>query len=111
VKKIICIFCGVLLTQSACDLQPKVVSFPDTVGDFISARYPALLADPNTNPEIYNSAASDYGVYASPELYGTVSDDDYVVYASVDDYTMPLQNESVALYGQDIAVENTTADD
>ena len=110
-KKIICIFCGVLLTQSACDLQPKVVSFPDTVGDFISARYPALLADPNTNPEIYNSAASDYGVYASPELYGTVSDDDYVVYASVDDYTMPSQNESVALYGQDIAVENTTADD
>lgn len=78
-KKIMLIFVGVLLTQTACDLQPKVLSLPDSVGEFISARYPALLADPDKYPEIYNSAATDYGVYASPELYGTSPSDDYVV--------------------------------
>jgi len=79
---------------AACDLQPKIVALPDTVGEFISARYPTLLADPTTQPEIYNSAATDYGVYASPELYGTAaSADDYVLYASVDDYIVPPQPE------------------
>ena len=103
---------GVLLTQSACDLQPRVVSFPDTVGEFISARYPALLADPYANPEIYNSAASDYGVYASPNLYGTESGDDYVTYAGVNDYIVPPQSETnaAALYGQEI-VSETPSDD
>ena len=78
-----------------CDLQPKIVTLPDTVGDFISARYPALLADPNTNPEIYASAATDYGIYASPNLYGTetASSSDYVTYASVDDYIIPPQTQ------------------
>ncbi len=90
-KKFIWIFAGVLCTQTACDLQPKIMSLPDSVGDFISARYPALLADPNVNPEIYNSAATDYGVYASPELYGTDTNDDYVMYASVNDYIIPPQ--------------------
>ena len=79
------------MTQTGCDLQPKVVSFPDSVGDFISARYPALLADPDKFPEIYNSAATDYGVYAAPELYGTDTTNDYVMYASVDDYIVPPQ--------------------
>ena len=75
---------------AACDLQPKIVAFPDTIGEFITARYPALLADPATQPEIYNSAAADYGVYAAPELYGTgVTTDDYVLYSSVDDYIVP----------------------
>ena len=101
-----------LLTQSACDLQPRVVSFPDTVGEFISARYPALLADPYASPEIYNSAATDYGVYASPNLYGTESTDDYVMYASVNDYIVPPQSETnvAALYGQEI-VSETSSDD
>ncbi len=102
-KKIICILSGVLLTQTACDLQPRILSLPDSVGDFISARYPALLADPNTHPEIYNSAATDYGIYASPELYGTDGADDYVVYASVDDYVVPSQDPDVGaefMYGQ-----------
>lgn len=90
-KKIILIFTGILLTQTGCDLQPKVVSLPDSVGDFISARYPALLADPDKFPEIYNSAATDYGVYAAPELYGTDTTNDYVMYASVDDYIVPPQ--------------------
>ena len=90
-KKFVWIFVGVLFTQTACDLQPKILSFPDTVGDFISDRYPALLADPYAQPEIYNSAAVDYGVYASPDLYGTESNDDYVMYASIDDYAMPAQ--------------------
>ncbi|MBQ2859216.1 MAG: M23 family metallopeptidase [Alphaproteobacteria bacterium] len=88
-KKIILIFAGILLTQTGCDLQPKVLSLPDSVGDFISARYPALLADPDKFPEIYNSAATDYGVYAAPELYGTDTTNDYVMYASVDDYIVP----------------------
>lgn len=111
-KKILLILSGVLLTQSACDLQPRVVSFPDTVGEFISARYPALLADPYASPEIYNSAASDYGVYASPNLYGTESGDDYVTYASVNDYIVPPQSETnaAALYGQEI-VSETPSDD
>lgn len=90
-KKIILIFAGILLTQTGCDLQPKVVSLPDSVGDFISVRYPALLADPDKFPEIYNSAATDYGVYAAPELYGTDTTNDYVMYASVDDYIVPPQ--------------------
>ena len=93
-KKIFLIFMGVLVTQTACDLKPKITSLPDSVGDFISARYPALLADPNVNPEIYNSAASDYGVYASPELYGSDAGDDYVLYASVNDYVMPVYDEN-----------------
>ena len=111
-KKILLILSGVLLTQSACDLQPRVVSFPDTVGEFISARYPALLADPYASPEIYNSAATDYGVYASPNLYGTESSDDYVMYASVNDYIVPPQSETnvAALYGQEI-VSETPSDD
>ena len=77
------------LFAAACDLQPKILSLPDDVGDFIASRYPALLADPETQPEIYNSAATDYGVYASPELYGAPRGDDYVTYASVDDYIVP----------------------
>lgn len=102
-KKFYLFLCGAaVLTLSACDLQPKILSLPDTVGEFISARYPALLADPETQPEIYNSAATDYGVYASPELYGSVGTDDYVVYASVNDYIIPPQNSdvnAVNLYG------------
>ena len=103
-KKIISICLGIALTQTACDLQPRVVLFPDAVGDFISARYPALLADPNTNPEIYNSAVTDYGVYESPDLYGTESVEDKVVYAGADDYTMPVQPEishSEPIYGSE----------
>lgn len=92
-KKFVWIFVGVLFTQTACDLQPKISSLPDSVGDFISDRYPALLADPYAQPEIYNSAVTDYGVYASPELYGTETTDDYVMYASVDDYIVPPQDE------------------
>ena len=105
-KKFIWIFAGILITQTACDLQPKVVSFPDSVGDFISARYPALLADPNQYPEIYNSAATDYGVYASPQLYGTYSGDDYVMYASVDDYIIPPQVADVDV-GAEIVVDKS----
>lgn len=103
-KKIILIFAGVLLTQTGCDLQPKVLSLPDSVGDFISARYPALLADPDKYPEIYNSAATDYGVYAAPELYGTDTTNDYVMYASIDDYIVPPQITSVDM-GAEIADE------
>ena len=101
-KKFFLICIGIILTQTACDLQPRVMSFPDSVGDFISARYPALLADPNTNPEIYNSAVTDYGVYESPDLYGTESVEDDIVYASADDYTMPVQSDatySESMYG------------
>ena len=86
------IFAGLIITQTACDLQPKILTLPDSVGEFISQRYPALLADPNVNPEIYNSAVTDYGMYASPDLYGRDAADNYVEYASVDDYIVPPQN-------------------
>jgi murein DD-endopeptidase MepM/ murein hydrolase activator NlpD len=76
------------LCLCACDLQPKIVSIPDNIGLFIEDRYPTLLADPQNQPEIYNSAVTDYGVYASPELYGSSKMEDYVLYASVDDYVL-----------------------
>ena len=103
--------CVILSLCVGCDLQPKIISLPDTVGEFISSRYPALLADPNAQPEIYNSAASDYGVYASPQLYGSVGTDEYVTYASVNDYIVPPQNDATgdsALYGAPTA-NNATA--
>jgi LysM repeat protein len=78
-----------LLVLSACDLQPKITSMPDSIGEFISTRYPALLADPITESDVYNSAATDYGVYASPDLYGAPGAEDYILYASVDDYKLP----------------------
>ncbi len=84
---------------AACDLQPRILSLPDTVGEFISARYPALLADPETQPEIYNSAATDYGVYASPELYGSVGTDDYILYASVNDYVLAPTPDDAGVAG------------
>lgn len=105
-KTSVLFLCVFLAFGTGCDLQPKITSLPDTVGEFISTRYPALLADPNTQPEIYNSAASDYGVYASPQLYGSVGTDDYVMYASVDDYIVPPQNNDApdsVLYGAPVA--------
>lgn len=90
----------------ACDLQPRILSLPDSVGDFISARYPALLADPDSQPEIYNSAASDYGVYASPELYGGGDVDDYVLYADVADYMLPAVAASMDA-GPDVTTGET----
>ncbi len=87
------VFALCVLVLSACDLQPKIASIPDSIGMFIEDRYPALLADPDTQPEIYNSAVTDYGVYASPELYGSAKVDDYVLYASVDDYVLVPEKE------------------
>ncbi len=100
---------------SSCDLQPKIAALPDTVGEFISARYPAMLADPETQPEIYNSAVTDYGVYASPELYGTSDVDDYLLYSSVDDYTLKSQPQPtvpvVEYGGQAVIAAPATVDD
>ena len=90
-KKFSLFFIWAILCVAGCDLQPRIVALPDTVGEFITSRYPTLLADPKSEPEIYNSAATDYGVYASPELYGASSVDDYVLYSSVDDYIVPPQ--------------------
>ncbi len=105
---------GILPILSACDLQPKITSFPDTVGEFINQRYPTLLADPNTQPEIYNSAAADYGVYAAPELYGTYASDtdDYVMYASVNDYILPPADADVvqSVVGNVTDVDNKDTD-
>ena len=89
------VFALCVLVLSACDLQPKIASIPDSIGMFIEDRYPALLADPDTQPEIYNSAVTDYGVYASPELYGSAKVDDYVLYASVDDYVLVPEKTEV----------------
>ena len=85
------------LVLCACDLQPKIASIPDNIGMFIETRYPALLADPQSQPEIYNSAVTDYGVYASPELYGSSNIDDYVLYASVDDYVLVPEEEVITV--------------
>ena len=101
----ICVFCTIVLC--ACDLRPKIASIPDNIGMFIENRYPALLADPVSQPEIYNSAVTDYGVYASPELYGSANIDDYVLYASVDDYVLVPQDEE----STDEEQENQTVSD
>lgn len=87
-------FCASVLVACG-DLQPKIASIPDSIGEFISQRYPALLADPENQPEIYNSAVTDYGVYASPELYGSETVNDYVLYASADDYVLAPQKSEV----------------
>ena len=86
----------------ACDLQPKIASIPDSIGMFIEDRYPALLADPQTQPEIYNSAVTDYGVYASPELYGSAKMEDYVLYASVDDYVLVPETKEVEIVKEQV---------
>ena len=100
---------------AGCDLHPRILALPDSVGDFISERYPALLADPVTEPDIYNSAATDYGVYASPELYGSSTTDDYVLYASVNDYIVPpaaQENESATTVNDTTdSADYTAADD
>ena len=95
---------------SSCDLQPKIASIPDDIGAFISDRYPALLADPVEQPEIYNSAVTDYGVYASPELYGSENVDDYVLYASVDDYVLAPQDEDTTIISKVNKEEPTIQD-
>lgn len=93
-KKIFCafLFIGFL---SACDLQPRIASIPDDVGDFISSRYPTLLAEPDS--EIYKTAVADYGMYASASEYGNgdITDADYVLYSPADDYMMPAQDTDV----------------
>ena len=48
------VFCTLIV--SACDLQPKIASIPDNVGDFISTRYPTLLAEPDS--DIYEISPS-----------------------------------------------------
>lgn len=71
------------------DIQPKVVSIPDEIGNFIFNRYPALLADPETEPEIYNSAVMDYETYEDyNSLYGSSNIDDYILYSSINDYNL-----------------------
>lgn len=95
-KKLLCVFvCVISVIMTGCDLQPKIASIPDNVGDFISTRYPTLLAEPDS--EIYETAVADYGVYASPAVYGNgdVTGDDYVLYSSTDDYMMPAQDTYV----------------
>lgn len=95
-KKLLCVFaCVISVIMTGCDLQPKIASIPDNVGDFISTRYPTLLAEPDS--EIYETAVADYGVYASPAVYGNgdITGDDYVLYSSTDDYMMPAQDTYV----------------
>ena len=86
---------GLISVIGGCDLQPKISSIPDSVGDFISERYPTLLAEPDS--EIYKTAVADYGVYASPTVYGNgdMTADDYVLYSSTDDYMMPAQDTEI----------------
>ena len=112
-KKITSIFLiGILLFLAGCDLHPKIISLPDSVGEFISERYPALLADPNTQPEIYNSAVSDYGVYKSSNINESYNTNTNVMYGNIDDSVMPEQEKKsdnylvVPMYGG-VFEENT----
>ena len=102
-----------LAVLAGCDLQPKIASIPDNIGLFIEDRFPTLLADPDTQPEIYNSAVTDYGVYASPDLYGSSNIDDYVMYASVDDYVLVPEQHNMTPIPQETKkqIEQETKDD
>jgi murein DD-endopeptidase MepM/ murein hydrolase activator NlpD len=80
---------------AACDLRQKIVDAPGDIGGFIASRYPALLAEPNT--EIYQYASVlDYG---RPDMeYGDISEytsyvdkGDYISYADTRDYVLPEQ--------------------
>ena len=113
-KKIFCafLFFGFL---SACDLQPRIASIPDDVGEFISMRYPTLLAEPDS--DIYKTAVADYGMYASASEYGNgdITDADYVLYSPADDYTMPAQDtdvdaRDVGMPADEDVVDDTTDD-
>ena len=86
---------GIIAFIAGCDLQPKIASIPDDVGEFISNRYPTLLAEPDS--EIYKTAVADYGVFASATEYGNgdVTGEDYVLYSPADDYMMPAQDTDV----------------
>lgn len=103
-RSLLLVFFGASIL-GACDLQPKISSIPDSIGEFISQRYPALLADPDKEPEIYNSAVTDYGVYASPELYGGDNVNDYVLYASVDDYVLTPDDSDAEIPSEKAAPE------
>ncbi len=94
-KKFFAVFILSLAILAGCDLQPRIASIPDSIGDFITERYPTLLAEPDS--EIYKTAVADYGVYASPTVYGDgdVTAEDYVLYSSADDYMMPAQDTHV----------------
>lgn len=97
------------IVVAGCDLQPKIASIADDdVGGFISERYPTLLAEPDS--EIYQTAVADYGMYASPTVYGNgdVSDQDYVLYSPTDDYNMPAQETHVTESGVDTPTDDNT---
>jgi LysM repeat protein len=88
------------LFLSACDLRQKIVDIPGNIGDFIASRYPALLADPDT--EIYEYASVlDYGNDNTAEMYGAAGMEyggmsDYVSYADSGDYVMPAQTQTIS---------------
>ncbi|MBR4506987.1 MAG: peptidoglycan DD-metalloendopeptidase family protein [Alphaproteobacteria bacterium] len=94
-KKFYAVLILLVAILAGCDLQPRIASIPDSIGDFITERYPTLLAEPDS--EIYKTAVADYGVYASPTVYGDgdVTAEDYVLYSSADDYMMPAQDTHV----------------
>lgn len=105
------LFCCLVIGVAGCDLQPKIASIPDSIGDFISERYPTLLADPDS--EIYQTAVSDYGVYSSPVSYGNGDSgvDDYVLYSSADDYSMPAQSPDIEDSDVGMPQENEPVED
>lgn len=94
-KKFYAVLILLVAILAGCDLQPRIASIPDSIGDFITERYPTLLAEPDS--DIYKTAVADYGVYASPTVYGDgdVTAEDYVLYSSADDYMMPAQDTHV----------------
>ena len=96
----------------ACDLRQHIVDAPGDIGDFIASRYPALLADPNT--EIYEYASvldygSPEGTYGTSEIeHGKISEyiadadrADYISYEDKDDYIMPVQHQLISDVSKD----------
>jgi LysM repeat protein len=107
-KMLKCLF---LLTISfglltACDLRQRIVDVPNNIGDFIASRYPALLADSDT--EIYQYASVlDYGDAGGGGTYAPVPHteysriDDYISYSDKGDYALPAQSQIISDVSKD----------
>lgn len=92
---------------ASCDLRQRIVDMPNNIGDFIASRYPALLADPDT--EIYEYASVlDYGSDNNASLYGAPPPSieygnigDYVLYSDSGDYQMPVKTQTISDVSKD----------
>jgi len=96
------LFVGLFI--AACDLRQHIIEVPANLGDFIAYRFPALLADPDS--EIYEFASIiDYGMPGSMQFTDI---NEYMMFADLSDYRIEGQVlSSVQREDGDMVVEET----